>query len=122
MTRIQCVHEPDPPWKRTRGSPAPQTRHTLVPSPHGVRILRATRARASTWAAGSIAGALWALWVGSCMGGPGADGGTRTGALGQWPLTWHGPAPPSALLPAWQGRGLGRQDRDGVGTPRLSGG
>src|SRR5215475_382633 len=68
MTRIQCVHEPDPPWNRTRGSPAPQTRHTIVPSPHGVLIFRAARAMATTSAAGSIDGR-GPLWVNSCMCG-----------------------------------------------------
>src|SRR6516165_7506476 len=56
MTRIQCVHEPDPPWNRTRGSPLPQTRHTIVPSPQGVLSFRAVRAMASTSAAGSTDG------------------------------------------------------------------
>ena len=53
MLRIQCVHEPEPPWNSTSGSPAPHTRHTIVPSPQGVRTLRAVRASRSTMAAGS---------------------------------------------------------------------
>src|SRR5215475_10080453 len=78
MTRIQCVHEPDPPWKRTRGSPAPQTRHTIVPSPQGVLIFRAVRAMASTSAAGSTDGR-GPLSVNWCMCGIGYAGSAMVG-------------------------------------------
>ena len=53
MVLIQCVHEPVPPCSSSSGSPVPHTRQTMLPSPQGVRSLRAERASASTMAAGS---------------------------------------------------------------------
>src|SRR5436305_6334619 len=52
MLRSQCVHEPKPPWNSTSVSPAPQTRHTMTPSPHGVSWRSPAAARSATSAAG----------------------------------------------------------------------
>src|SRR5256885_11690181 len=53
MLRIRWVHEREPRWNNTSGSPFPQTRHTIEQSRDGVRTLRAVRAMASRTAAGS---------------------------------------------------------------------
>src|SRR5262245_36294970 len=100
MTRIQWVHEPDPPWNRTRGSPAPQTRHTIVPSPQGVLIFRAVRAMASTSAAGSSDGR-GPLSVNWCMCGMGY---ARSEMVGPTLARTGPPRQPSPL--AWQGFAL----------------
>src|SRR5436309_4942972 len=52
MLRIHWVHEPKPPWNSTSGSPSPQHRHTMAPSPQGVSTRRLEAARRSTSAAG----------------------------------------------------------------------